>query len=240
MLLLLAGSLISSFCFGQATSIPATIRFERQVIQQTNGESGKGTITYYFTLNGDYALAKREATSEDEKATVLYTKEGQMCMIDEKNKTIMMLNMPKMIGEGAQMGKELAEKIKKQPKRKDDAEKMTVTKTGKTKTICGYPAFEYEIKNEKGQSSWWYVKADFNPVKIYTAGAGNSSLSAKMKGNEESLKNNPMAIPVLNQNYLMAEIEAGGRKGLETTSIAATTFSFSTAGYQIKDLIEHH
>ena len=238
MLLFFTGIIIH-FCFGQTASLPSTILFERKVIQQTNGEKGKGTTTYYFTINGDYAMAKRESDGEDEKSTVLYTKEGQMCMINEKEKVIMIMNMPKMISDGAQMGKELAEKIKKQPLTRDDKEKMTVTKTGKTKTICGYPAYEYEIKNEKGQSSWWYVKADFNPIKIYTAGAGNSATAANIKDKEASLKNNPMAIPVLNQNFLMAEMEAGGIKGFETTSITATTFAFSTAGYTVRDLIKY-
>ncbi len=237
--LLFSSSLICLCFFGQTSLLPATIQFERKVVQQNNGEKGKATTTYYFTVNGDYAMAKRESGGEDEKATILYSKEGTMCMIDEKEKTIMVMNMPKMIGEGAQMGKELAEKIKKQSPKKQDDFKMTVTKTGNTKTICGYPAYEYKIKNENGQYSCWYIKADFNPIKIYTAGAGNSATAAAMQNKEESLKNNPMAIPVLNQNYLWAEMEAGGKKGLETISITATTFSFSTDGYSVRDILKN-
>lgn len=227
---------IASHAQNKSSSVlPANIIFERTVVQQTNGEDKKATSTYYFTINGDYAMAKHEESGKDDKAMVLYTKDGKMCMIDEKNKSITIMNMPRVVGEGGQLGKELAERIKKKPLQKDAKEKMTVTKTGKTKTICGYTAYEYEIKNEKGSSNWWYAKVDFDPVKIYTMGAGSAGMAAKMKGKEESLKNNPMAIPVLNQNYLMAEIEAGGKKGMETKSITKTTFTFSTAGYTIKD-----
>ncbi|MGC4103678.1 hypothetical protein [Ferruginibacter sp.] len=216
-------------------ALPATINFEREVVQQTNGEDGEAATTYYFTINGDYVLAKRKEKDGEEK-TFLYNKEGKMCMIDEKHKTITIMNMPRVVGEGATMGKEIAEKIKKKPLEKDDKENMTVTKTGKTKMICGYTAYEYEIKNEGGTSSWWYAKVDFNPIKIYTMGAGNSATAAKIQNKEADFKNNPMAIPVLNQNYLWAEVEMAGKKGMETKSITKTSFSFSTAGYTIKDM----
>jgi hypothetical protein len=234
--LLLVTILSALVCISQNTSnpLPASILFERMVIQQTNGEDGKTTTTYYFTINGDYALAKHEEPGEEPK-TVLYTKEGTMCMINEKQKTIMIMNMPRLVGEGGQMGKIIAENIARKPLKKDEEEKITVTKTGKTKTICGYTAYEYQIGTEEGTSTWWYAKVDFNPVKIYTMGAGNAATAYGIK-EKEALKNNPMAIPVLNQNFLMAEIEAGGKKGLETKTISKTNFTFSTAGYTIKDM----
>jgi hypothetical protein len=145
------------------------------------------------------------------------------------------MNMPRLVGEGGQMGKAIAEKLKKQPLKKDAAEKITATKTGKTKNICGYTAYEYEIKSEGSKSSWWYAVVDFDPVKIYTMGAGNTASAAKLKDNE-ALKDNPMAIPVINKNYLWAEVEADGKKGMETKSISKTGFAFSTAGYTIKDM----
>ncbi len=233
--LIAAASLSCCAAQNNGTVLPNAINFERQVIQQTNGEEGKSTTTYYFTINGDYALAKHEAPGKEGTSAILYTKDGKMCMVNEKAKTITIMNMPKVIGEGAEMGKEIAEKLKKKPLKKDDEEKITVNKTGKTKMICGYTAYEYEIKNEGGTSSWWYTKVDFDPIKIYTMAAGSAGIAAKMKGREASLKNNPMAIPALNKNYLWAEAEAGGKKGLETKTISATTFSFSTAGYTIKD-----
>lgn len=233
---------LAGYCPAQnnSTTLPSSITFERTVVQQTNGEEGKATTTYYFTINGDYAMAKHDEVGEDEKAMVLYTKDGKMCMINEKEKTIMIMNMPKMMGDA---GNAIKEGMKKKPlPKKDEEDKMTVTKTGKTKTICGYTAYEYEITNEKGKSSWWYAAVDFDPIKIYTMGAGNSSMADKIKDNP-AMKNNPMAIPVMNKNYLWAEIEVAGNlpagqagKGMETKSITKTTFTFSTAGYSIQEM----
>jgi hypothetical protein len=220
-----------------ATPLPPSITFERTVVQQTNGEDGKATTTYYFTINDDYAMAKHEATGEDEKAMVLYTKDGKMCMIDENKKTIMIMNMPKMM---ADAGSAVKESMKKhQLPKKDDEEKMTVTKTGKTKTICGYTAYEYNITNEGGNSSWWYAQVDFDPVKIYTMGIANAGIADNVKNNP-AIKDNPMAIQVINKNYLWAEVEVAGKKGMETKSISKTSFVFSTAGYAIKEMKNMH
>ncbi len=215
------------------TSLPASITFERIVVQQQNGQDGKATNTYHFTISGDYAMAKREEEGDDDKATILYTKDGKMCMINEKEKIITIMNMPRMIGDA---GAAIKKGMDKKPMPKDDEDKMTVTKTGKTKMICGYTAYEYEITNEGGKSGWWYALVDFNPVKIYTMGAGSTGIAEKMKGKEVQLKNNPMAIPVLNKNYLWAEIDVAGKKGMETKSISKEVFTFSTAGYTIKEM----
>ncbi|MEP6711888.1 MAG: hypothetical protein ABJA37_05720 [Ferruginibacter sp.] len=214
-------------------TLPTTINFERTVIQQTNTDEGIVTTTYYFTLNGDYAMAKSEAPGEDKIETVLYTKEAQMCMINEQEKTITIMNMPKIMGDAGAAIKKGMDK-KPIPKDKDD-DKMTVTKTGKTKMICGYIAYEYKITTESGSSSWWYAQVDFDPVKIYTMGVGNRSMTDKIKNNP-AMENNPMAIPVINKNYLWAEVDVAGKKGLETKSISKETYTFSTAGYTIKEM----
>jgi hypothetical protein len=228
----LANITLNATAQNTATSLPSSITFERTVVQQTNGEDGKATTTYYFTINGDYAMAKHEEDGDDDKAMVLYTKDGKMCMIDEKKKTIIIMNMPKMMGDA---GTAIKKGIDKNPIPKDKDDKMTVTKTGKKKIICGYTAYEYQIKNEEGTSSWWYAQVDFDPVKIYTMGTGNNGMADKVKNNP-AMKDNPMAIPVMNRNYLWAEVEVGGKKGMETKSISKTAFIFSTNGYTIKEM----
>lgn len=218
-----------------SAGLPGVINFERQVIQQMSGDDGNATNTYYFTVNGDYAMAKHSEGNGQDKSMILYTKDGSMCTIDEKKKVITIMNMPRVVAEGGQMGKQVAEDIANKPLPKSSPDKMTVTKSGKTKTICGYPAYEYLVKSDGGSSSWWYAKVDFNPVKIYTMGAGTNGMTISAD-KAAALKNNPTAIPVLNKNFLMAEMEAAGQKGLQTISITKTGFSFSTAGYTIKDL----
>lgn len=229
---LVAIAILIALCSTAQTTLPPAIIFERTVMQVMNDETGKTTATYYFTINGDYALAKHEASDDDENAMILYTKDGKMCMIDEKAKTITILNMPKVVGEAAGLGKEIGEKIKKAPLEKGKKDDMAVTKTGKTKTICGYTAYEFQVKNEAGSMSWWYAKVDFNPIKIYTMGIGKTPIAGSKA---DVLKNNPAAIPILNQNYLWVEMNVSGKKALETESITKTSFIFSTVGYTVKD-----
>ncbi|MNY50394.1 hypothetical protein D3C86_1858950 [compost metagenome] len=96
----------------------------------------------------------------------------------------------------------------------DENRNTKVIGTGRTKNICGHRAIEYEMKNENGKALWYFVKVDFNPIKIYT-----------------------MGIPVLNRNYLLAEMSSpGGIKDMETKMISKKIFNLSTKGYKIIDL----
>jgi hypothetical protein len=238
---------------GKHNPIPPVINFEWQVDQRMNKDeddddknNGKAysEVSYYFTTNGDYAAIKREGTNF---SLMVYSKDGQTWMIDDKKKTITVMNMPKMVGEGGMLGKQLAEEIKKAPLTKDrDDEKFTITKSGKTKIILGnYTAEEYIVKNNKvltskmaektGTLSLWYVRVPFDPVKIYTMGAGRPADLTAMQNNPR-MKNNMAAIPVLNKNYLWVETWAGGKAGLETTRIEHKFNTIYTAGYTIKVL----
>jgi hypothetical protein len=229
--------------------IPPVINFDWQVTQrmhkdeddENNGKAYK-EVTYFFTNNGDYAAVKPEDKSI---SLMIYSKKGHTWIFDDKKKTITVMNMPKTVGEGGVMGKEIAEKINKAPLKKhyDDEEKFTITKTGKTKNILGYTADEYEMKNNKiitssnasktGTMSLWYAKVPFDPVKIYTMGVGRPADISKIQ-NDPKMKNNMFAIPVLNKNYLWVETEAGGKTGMEVTEIKRVNNTIYTAGYKIK------
>jgi len=226
--------------------IPPVINFDWEVIQRLpKGEEeekeGKGykKMTYFFTSKGDYAAVK----PEDKSFTLMiYSPKGHTWIFDDKKKTITVMSMARIVGEGGTMGKALPEKTKKAPIAKDGEGKFTVSKTGKTKTILGlYKAEEYEIKNTEvigtskktGTMSFWYVTVPFDPVKIYTMGAGRPADMSKIQ-NDPKMKRNPAAIPILNKNYLWVETEAGSIKGLETISIEHKFNTIYTAGYKIK------
>lgn len=226
--------------------IPPVINFEWQVVQRMpkdeedeNNGKAYNTVTYYFMTDGSYAAVKPEDKSF---SLMIYSKNGQTWMFDDKKKIITVMNMPKTVGEGGMMGKAIAEKINKAPITKDkDDETYTVTKTGKTKTILGYTAEEYQMKpdnqiatkNAVSYMSFWYIKVPFDPVKIYTMGAGRPADITKLQ-NDPKMKNNIFAIPILNKNYLSAENEAGGKKGVETIEIKKVNNTIYTAGYKIK------
>lgn len=228
--------------------IPPIINFDWQVTQRMHKDEdddndGKGykMVTYFFTSNGDYAAVKPDDASFD---LMIYSKHGQTWLIDDKKKTITVMNMPKTVGEGAMLGKEVAGKINKGPITKDrDDEQFSITKTDKTKNILGYTADEYEMRNTKviasknasktGTVSLWYCKVPFDPVKVYTMGVGRPADVSKIQ-NDPKMKNNLFAIPILNKNYLWVETETGGIKGMETTEIKKVNNTIYTAGYKIK------
>lgn len=214
-------------------AMPSSIVFNREVVQQINGEDGKKTLTYYFTINGDWAAMKPDLNSDDDQMSLMvYASDGTTLFFNDQEKTITILKMTKVIGEGVQMTKELAgQSGKGVAKSKDD---LKINLTGKTKNICGYPAVEYEVKNEGGKESLYYAKVDFDPIKIYTMGAGSAGMNSKRA---DLLKNNPMGIPVLNKNYLLAETSSAGSggMGMKTISITKKNTVISTAGYKVKD-----
>lgn len=231
--------------------IPPVINFDWKVDQRMrkdeDDDDNKGKaykeVTYLFTSNGDYAAVK---PSDASFSLMIYSKKGYTWMIDDNKKIITVMSMPKTVGEGAVMGKAVAEDIKKAPLQKDrDTEKFTITKTGKTKPYLGYTAEEYELRNntvlstknaaKSGTASFWYAKVPFDPVKVYTMGVGRPADMTKLQ-NDPRMKNNITAIPVLNKNYLWVETEMGGLKGLETTNIQRVNTTIYTSGYQVKNM----
>ena len=228
--------------------IPNIINFDWQVKQRTRKDEddekdGKAynEVTYFFTTNGDYAAVKPEDASF---SVMIYSKKGHTWIIDDRKKTITVMNMPKTVGEGAMVGKRVAEGIKKAPLTKDrDDDEFTIRKTGKTKDFFGFTADEYEMKSTKviasanasktGTLSLWYATVPFDPVKIYTMGVGRPADLSKIQNNPK-LKNNMFSIPVLNKDYLWVETETGGLKGMETIEIKKVNNTIYTAGYKIK------
>jgi hypothetical protein len=230
--------------------IPAVINFDWKVTQrmrkdEDDDNDGKAyrEVTYLFTTNGDYAAMKRDDASF---SLMIYSKKGYTWIMDDRKKTITVMSMPKTVGEGAAMGKAVAEDINKSPLQKDrDDEEFTMTKTGKTKKYLGYTADEFEMRNtttqttkstsKSGTASFWYATVPFDPVKIYTMGVGRPADITKLQ-NDPRMKNNIMAIPILNKNYLMVEIEMGGIKGQEVTEIKNVNTTINTSGYTVKHM----
>jgi len=223
----------------QDETVPASLTFDWQVTQLTGADDEKDPheVTYYFTTSGDYAAIKPRDKSF---SLMVYSKGGHTWMFDDKTGTIMVMSMPRVVGKGALAGKQMAEHFNKGPLKKDmDDEHISMRKTGRTREIAGYTADEYEMTNKAASSgktcaaSFWYAKVPFDPVKIYTMGAGRPADLDKLR-NDPKMKNNITAIPVLNINYLWVETEAGGKKGLQTLAIKKNAITITTTGYKIK------
>jgi hypothetical protein len=224
----------------QDETIPASLTFDWQVTQLTGADDDDEKpqeVTYYFTTSGDYAAVKPQDKSF---SLMVYSKGGHTWMFNDKSRTIIVMSMPKVVGQGALAGKQMAEHFKKGPLKKDvDDEHLSMRKTGRTRQIAGYTADEYEMTNTTASSgktaaaSFWYAKVPFDPVKIYTMGAGRPADPDKLR-NDPKMKNNFAAIPLLNVNYLWVETEAGGKIGLQTLSIKKSPVTVTTTGYTIK------
>jgi len=230
-----------------STTLPEIINFEWEVKQRIRDDETEGYKTpgYYFTTNGDYAAIIPAPEEKNSFTMMIYTKEGRTLMVDDKTKTITILNMPKVVEEGGAMAKKAAEDTKKAPLEKDTKDEFTITKTGKTKKILSYTAEEYlmksnEVKTTKmtdktGTISFWYAKVPFDPIRIYNMGVGRPADISKVK-NDPKMKNNIFSVPVLNKNLLQVEVESGGSKGIETLKIEKVNHTFRTAGYTVKDM----
>ena len=207
----------------QNTAVPKEIKFERNVVQKMNDKK-TSTISYYYTDSGEYAAIKPE--DKKDGALIIYNKEGKMMIVSEKEKTIVIMDMKPFFDRAMKKGEEMATT-------KKDSVRSTGSfrKTGKTKTICNYPADEYEVTGEKGKMYIWYLKTDFVSFPLLGMMGRNP-----MAGKNASASNDWSDLPGPGKNFLMAEMEKDDKKVIETISISKTDFTFSSAGYTIRDM----
>jgi len=218
---------VASFAQSTPFKMPAEIKFDKNVVQKMDGEKN-GTLSYYFTTNGDYAALKPD---NKEGSLIIYTKEGNMLVVNDKEKSIIVMNMKKFITDAARAVKDMPKD--KNVHKDSSAAKTNFRKTGNTKTICGYPAEEYEITSEKGKMNIWYLKADFDSALLLSMGMGKGA----GPGPGSSAGGNDLSnIPGIGKNFFMAEMYKNDKKVIETTSITKTDYSFSSAGYTVRDM----
>ncbi|MGC4037400.1 MAG: DUF4412 domain-containing protein [Chitinophagaceae bacterium] len=221
-IILFACLLAAMPAFAQSSDfkMPSEIKFERTAVQKITDKKTT-MLTYYFTVNGDYAALKPEAK---DNTMIIYTKEGNMLIVSEKEKTIVVMNMKGILN----MAKEIAENHASKDSLK---EKASSRKTGNTKSISGYTAEEYEVTTEKGKMNLWYAKVDFNSVLAMTMGmmkgpGGKSAYPGQDLGD----------LPTPDKGRYMVQVDKDGKTVLETLSIDKTDFKFSTAGYTVRDM----
>ena len=209
--------------------MPAEIKFDKNVVQKIEDKKN-GTISYYFTTSGDYMALK---PNDKDASLIIYTKEGDMMAVNEKDKTIIVMNLKRFMTSMANAAKDRKDK---KPGKDSIDTKTNFKKTGNTKIISGYTAEEDEIKRDNDIINAWYLKADFDANLIGYLGFGKmpNMPAAKSSGPSSDYAN----IPGLGKNYLLAEMEKNGKKVIETVSIDKTDFKFSSAGYTVRDMSE--
>ncbi|MBL7764129.1 MAG: hypothetical protein JNL23_11945 [Chitinophagaceae bacterium] len=207
----------------QSPIVPKEIKFERNVVQKMNDKKSS-TISYYYTESGDYAAIKPEEKKDG--GLIIYNNEGKMIIVSEKEKTIIVMNMKSFLDRAVKKSEEMA------ANKKDSTHSTgSFRKTGNTKTICNYPADEYEVTNEKGKANIWFIKTDFALLPLLGMMGKNP-----MAGRNTGASNDWSDLPGIGKKFLMAEMEKDGKKVIETISISKTDFIFSSAGYTIRDM----
>lgn len=221
--------LVSMSLFAQNTTfkMPPEIKFDKTVVQKVEDKK-TSTITYFFTASGDYMALKPDTK---EASLIIYTKDGDMLAVNEKDKSIIVMNLKKFMTSMINAAKDMKDK---KPAKDSAGTKMNFRKTGNTKTIGGYTAEEYEIKRDNDVMNVWYLKTDFDANLLGYFGFGK--METMPNARPSSTPSQFADIPNLGRNYLMAEMEKNGKKVIETESIDKTNFTFSSSGYTVRDM----
>ncbi len=241
--------LIPAAVFPQAKApyqLPESFHFDYEVVQIATSKKNAAdtsTMHYFYTKSGDYAGMKVSGRkSSRENNFIIFTKNGDWVVIDEDKKTITIINMGNMMMNMASAAKGMKrDSISGASKRKIDPKQFQSVKTGNTKTISGYTAEEYKITDNQGHKiSIWYAKVEFNTQLSYLFGMGKGGAGVPGMSGANPSAANPMLQALAEPNALMTEMksdESADGKGIEmnTVSIAKSSSSKSTAGYQVNN-----
>jgi hypothetical protein len=172
--------------------------------------------------------------SADKNSMVIFTKDGVTIAIDNDKKSIVIFRMSNMLSGFANN----AASAKTNPSANahhDSAANYQSLKTGNTKQICGYPAEEYVVTDNKGEKAHvWYVKVDFNAQLFYTMAASGM----KGPGNSDNSPQNPFQKSMSNPNLLVGEVDAEKHPehALTTESITKKEMVIATSGYNVRNM----
>lgn len=154
-------------------------------------KTDESDINYFFNTPANIVGIKttEQRKKKSEEMFIIYDfKANAMLMLNEKDKTGMAINMNAFMS-GEQIERREQGKYSKSGK----ASNTECKKTGKTKTILGYPCFEYVCVNDDDQSRsemWITTKLPFDlsktasrsPMGMYyshAAGLGGMMMAAK-------------------------------------------------------------
>ena len=98
---------ISVMAQNTAFKMPAEIKFDKIVVQKLEDKK-TSTISYYFTTSGDYMALKPESK---EASLIIYTKEGDMLMVNDKDKSIIIMNLKGFMTHMADKAKDMKDKL---------------------------------------------------------------------------------------------------------------------------------
>ena len=233
---------VTSFAQTPAFALPATYHFDREIIQVGSGKknaSDSSRFYSYYTNSGEYAGLRMQGKTANHAGWAIVTKNGNIVFFKERDKTATVISIRKIVSDLADLAKWIKmDSVMAAMRRGVDGQKSKSAKTGKTKTIDGYPAQEYSVTDSSGRVSLvWCAKVDF-PVAIdYILSAGAGKWIPMISSRLES---NPLLQALISPGTLVTTIQVTDSLGksnsmLRTDAIRKVPTDFPTAGYTVID-----
>ena len=210
--------------------LPAAYTFDYEVVQQTSGtDKTPQNIIFHYPAGSDYMAISPEKEKGKE---IIFTKTGEMVLVDEQKKTIMIMRLGAMI---KGLANSMMDKGTKGGADSNSIKGKSV-KTGNKKQICGYPAEEYRFTDSKGEvSNAWFAKVDFNASMFYMAGLG--TMGGGSHGMPGGMSGGDKNFPSLNDPHqMLAELTSSKNEKLTTQSITKKPFRIETKGYTVNNM----
>ena len=236
------GLVVTSFAQTPAFVLPAIYHFDREIIQVTSGKKNAADSSRfysYYTNSGEYAGLRMQGKTANHAGWAIVTKNGNLVFFKERDKTATVVSIRKIVSDLADLAKWIKmDSVMAAMRRGMDGQKSKSAKTGKTKTIDGYPAQEYSVTDSSGRVSLvWCAKVDF-PVAIdyiLSAGAGKWVPMISPR-----LQSNPLLQALISPGTLVTAIQSSDSLGktnnvLRTDGIRQTSTDLPTAGYTVID-----
>jgi hypothetical protein len=239
--LLLKGSL----SYSQAPAsykLADNYRFDYEVVQKVSGErngADSSDIHFFCTKSGDYAGARMLGKKKN-KMFVLLTKDGMSAIFDEQSKTIIVINVRKLVTDLAGLMKYIRmDSLMAQMKKNSDGKEIQSAKTGHTKPVGSYTSEEYTLsENGNQRGSVWIAKVDFNTPMDYMLGALGGNWIKMMMGQQKTT--HPLFEALGQPKTLITSVDLRDSAGIEkmkmnTLRIDPVSTTVSTSGYSVSD-----
>jgi hypothetical protein len=176
------------------------------------------------------------------KGDMKFSVPGQGAFLIKGDKMYMLFEEQKKYFDPAEMAKQMGQTNEENKTLFDEVEAewdemiktMTLTKTGKSKTIAGYEAYQYKMEDKDGKISYGYFSKDPKLVAIY------KRMKASVKGKEK----NPFYAFLFNfdkYGIVLSAQDEDGKSEFEIVSIKEKNYTasdFSLSGYTAMDMME--
>jgi hypothetical protein len=223
--------------------LPDSFQFDytiTQTVRHAKKIPDSSIMHFFYTKSGDYAGAEisRNDNSKGNLFIVL-TREGNSIIFDERNKSITVISIRKLVSDLAGLTKWIRiDSVIANMRKRTEGKNFQSMKTGNKKQVGNYATEEYTITDPKGhKGSVWLSSVDFNTQGDYIMGAAGGNFIKMMSSN---MPTHPLLQALTQPRALITEIELRDSTGarrmeLQTQSIDQITKTVSTAGYSFND-----